>query len=113
MTTGGLFLSTSDRGHAPVAAFALKTATDLLASIAWVPSAGRTPRFIGLDPEDRLLSAANADDGTIIRHLCDPSTNGLPSPSPVARDRQPNLHLVQSDHAAPVGCDPLSHRPWL
>jgi 6-phosphogluconolactonase (cycloisomerase 2 family) len=49
-----------------VAIFAVDAATGLLTSAGWVSSQGRSPRFIGFDPSQRFLYAANEQSDSIL-----------------------------------------------
>lgn len=77
VAAGGRFVYASNRGHDSIAIFSADPATGLLTSVGWVPSAGRTPRFIGLDPAGRRLYAANQDGDSIVPFRVDTSTGRL------------------------------------
>jgi 6-phosphogluconolactonase (cycloisomerase 2 family) len=62
----GGFVYCSNRGHDSVAAFAADAGTGLLTSIGWTSTQGRTPRFIGFDPSQRFLYAANEQSDTVV-----------------------------------------------
>lgn len=89
MTADGRFLYASNRGHDSVAAFAVDAGSGRLRALGWVPSGGRTPRFIGLDPADRFLYAANEDDDSIIRLAVEPQSGTLAAPVMAARTGSP------------------------
>jgi 6-phosphogluconolactonase len=63
---GGRVVYCSNRGHDSIAAFTVDPATGLLGSPVWTSSEGRTPRYIGFDPERRTLYAANEQSDTIV-----------------------------------------------
>ncbi len=67
MPADGGTLYVSNRGHDSIGAFAVDAATGRLAPLGWWPTGGRTPRFIGLTPDDAWLYAANEEDDTITR----------------------------------------------
>ena len=70
------------RGHDSVAAGA---ASGLLTPIGWQPMQGRTPRFIGLNPTGRLLSADNEMGDTIIAlQAVDRNARTLARTSPIS-----------------------------
>lgn len=95
MTADGRFLYASNRGHDSVAAFVADAATGRLSVIGWVPSGGRTPRFIGLDPADRSLYVANEEDDTIKRYRRDPATGLLHDPMLAALTGSPTCILFR------------------
>jgi 6-phosphogluconolactonase len=74
---GGRFVYCSNRGHDSIAAFAADPGTGRLTSVGWVPSRGRTPRFIGFDPSGRVLYAANEQSDTVVPFRADPATGRL------------------------------------
>jgi len=63
---GGRMVYCSNRGHDSVAAFAVDRTTGLLGSPAWTSTEGRTPRYIGFDPDRRVLYATNEQSDTIV-----------------------------------------------
>jgi 6-phosphogluconolactonase len=77
VSAGGKFVYCSNRGHDSVALFAADPATGLLTSAGWVPSQGRTPRFIGFDPSHRHLYGANEQSDTIVTWRADRATGDL------------------------------------
>lgn len=80
VSSHGRFVYCSNRGHDSVAIFAVDANTGLLSSLGWVPSRGRTPRFIGFDPSREFLYAANEQSDTLVAWRADPET-GLLAPS--------------------------------
>ena len=77
VSAGGRFVYCSNRGHDSVAAFRSDPRTGLLASAGWTASQGRTPRFIGFDPERRFLCVANEQSDTVILFRADGETGTL------------------------------------
>ena len=49
----GRFVYVSNRGHDSIGIFRVDESTGLLSPVAWEPTKGATPRFIGLDPSGR------------------------------------------------------------
>jgi len=84
VSAGGSFVYCSNRGHDSVAIFAADEKTGLLRSAGWVPTQGRTPRFIGFDPAHRFLYAANEQSDTIVAWSVDRATGRLtPTGKPI------------------------------
>jgi Lactonase, 7-bladed beta-propeller/Tripartite tricarboxylate transporter family receptor len=77
------------RGHDSVAVFAVEGGTGRLSPVQWVPSGGRTPRFIALDPTGRFLYAANEDDDTISKFSVEAETGTLTPAGEAARTGSP------------------------
>jgi 6-phosphogluconolactonase len=73
----GRFVYCSNRGHDSVAVYAADPADGSLTAIAWQPTQGRNPRFIGLDPTGRFLYAANEQGDTIVTFGVDASSGTL------------------------------------
>jgi 6-phosphogluconolactonase (cycloisomerase 2 family) len=67
----GRFVYASNRGHDSVVVFAVEPGTGALSPVAWEPTQGKTPRFIGLDPAGATLYAANQDSDTIVAFRVD------------------------------------------
>ncbi|HKC07984.1 MAG TPA: lactonase family protein [Methylomirabilota bacterium] len=85
----GRFVYASNRGHDSVVVFAVEPGTGALSPVAWEPTQGRTPRFIGLDPAGATLYVANQDSDTIVAFRVDrqsgtltPTGNVVPVGSP-------------------------------
>lgn len=74
-TKDGRYLYVSNRGHDSLAMFSVEQETGRLTNIGWIPSMGRHPRFICLDPTSRYLYAANEKSHTIIQYRVE--ENGL------------------------------------
>lgn len=85
----GRFVYCSNRGHDSVALFSANPDTGLLTSIGWVPSEGRTPRYIGFDPSRRFLFCANEQSDTIVSWRVDSSTGRLARSGPTVRNASP------------------------
>jgi 6-phosphogluconolactonase (cycloisomerase 2 family) len=62
----GRFVYASNRGHDSIGIFHVDETTGLLSPVAWEPTKGATPRFIGLDPSGARLYAANQRGDTIV-----------------------------------------------
>jgi 6-phosphogluconolactonase (cycloisomerase 2 family) len=73
----GRFVYASNRGHDSVAAFAVDPSTGTLSPVAWQPTQGKTPRFIGLDPAGATLYAANQDSDSIVAFRVDARSGAL------------------------------------
>lgn len=76
----GRFVYTSNRGHDSVAWFSVGEDGRRLELKGHVPTGGKTPRFIGLDPTGRYLLAANQDSHNVVVFQVDDST-GRPVPT--------------------------------
>lgn len=85
----GRFVYCSNRGHDSIAIFAADARTGLLTSVGWLPTQGRTPRFIGFDPSRRFLYAANEQSDTVVSFRADSDTGHLTPTSQVVRSGTP------------------------
>jgi 6-phosphogluconolactonase len=74
---GGRFVYCSNRGHDSIAAFSSDPRTGMLTALGWTPTQGRTPRFIGFDPSQSLLCAANEQSDLIVTYRADAATGKL------------------------------------
>jgi 6-phosphogluconolactonase len=84
VSAGGRFVYGSNRGHDSIGIFAADRGNGLLTSTGWVPSQGRTPRFIAFDPQHRFLYAANEQSDSVITFQANPATGRLePTGEPV------------------------------
>lgn len=84
VSPNGRFVYCSNRGHDSVAIFAADPATGMLSPVEWVPSQGRTPRFIAFDPSHRFLYVANEQSDNIVPFRVDAQTGRLtPSGQPI------------------------------
>lgn len=75
----GHTLYVSNRGHDSVCVLSAHPATGDLQTRAWMPTQGRTPRFITLSPAGDALFAANEDSDSIVRLSL--ATDGTLSPA--------------------------------
>ena len=72
----GRFVYVSNRGHDSVGIFRVDESSGLLSPVAWEPTKGPTPRFIGLDPTGARLYAANQRGDAIVEFTVN-GTTGL------------------------------------
>ena len=73
----GRHVYVSNRGHDSVGIFRVEESTGLLSPVAWEPTKGATPRFIGLDPTGARLYAANQRADTIVEFDVDAASGML------------------------------------
>jgi len=73
----GRFVYVSNRGHDSIGIFRVDQSTGLLSPVAWEPTTGATPRFIGLDPAGERLYAANQRADTIVEFDVDQAGGAL------------------------------------
>lgn len=73
----GTHVYVSNRGHDSIGIFRVDQSTGLLSPIAWEPTTGSTPRFIGLDPTGERLYAANQRADTIVEFAVDQAAGTL------------------------------------
>ena len=73
----GRFVYVSNRGHDSVGIFRVDASTGLLSPVAWEPTKGATPRFIGLDPSGARLYAANQRGDTVVEFDVDEASGAL------------------------------------
>jgi 6-phosphogluconolactonase len=60
----------TNRGHDSIAVYAIDAKTGTLAPAGHVPSLGKTPRNITIDPTNTYLLAANqAGDNVVVFHI--------------------------------------------
>jgi 6-phosphogluconolactonase (cycloisomerase 2 family) len=85
----GRFVYCSNRGHDSIAIFSAHPKTGLLSSLEWVPTQGKTPRFIGFDPSYRFLYATNEQGDTIVAFRVDPVTGSLTPTGQVIQNASP------------------------
>lgn len=86
----GRHLYVSNRGHDSIAVFAIDDASGVLASVAWEPTQGKTPRFFTLDPAGATLYAANQDSDTIVAFRVDGRTGTLSATGQVVKTGSPS-----------------------
>jgi 6-phosphogluconolactonase (cycloisomerase 2 family) len=73
----GRFVYVSNRGHDSVGIFRVEEPAGLLSPVAWEPTKGATPRFVGLDPAGARLYAANQNGDTIVEFDVDQTAGTL------------------------------------
>jgi 6-phosphogluconolactonase (cycloisomerase 2 family) len=73
----GRFVYVSNRGHDSIGIFRVDASTGLLSPVAWEPTKGATPRFIGLDPSGARLYAANQRGDTVVEFDVDEASGAL------------------------------------
>ena len=73
----GRHVYVSNRGHDSIGIFRVDGATGFLSPVAWEPTTGATPRFIGLDPTGERLYAANQRADTIVEFDVDQAAGTL------------------------------------
>ena len=86
---GGQHVYCSNRGHDSVAIFGVNPGTGLLSPLAWEPSRGRIPRFIGMEPRGRFLYAANEQLDTIVSWQVDAASGRLTATGEVVKTPSP------------------------
>jgi 6-phosphogluconolactonase (cycloisomerase 2 family) len=89
VSKNGRFVYISNRGHDSVAIFAANPKSGTLAPVGWIPTQGRTPRFIGLDPANRFLYAANEQGDTVVTFLVDQNNGSLTPTGQVIKNASP------------------------
>jgi 6-phosphogluconolactonase len=77
VSASGRFVFVSNRGHDSVGAFRVDETTGMLAAVAWEPTGGATPRFIGRGPADDLLYAANQNGDAVVELVIDAASGRL------------------------------------
>lgn len=73
----GRFLYASNRGYDSIAVFAIDQSSGLLNQVECVASAGKTPRFFTLTPNQRFLFALNEDSDSLVSFAVDPHSGAL------------------------------------
>ena len=73
----GNFVYVSNRGHNSIVTLSIDPASGRLATVAWEPTQGHTPRFFTLDPAGRLLYAANLESHNIVAFAVNQATGKL------------------------------------
>jgi len=89
VSAGGRFVYCSNRGHDSVAIFAADEKTGLLTPAGWMPTRGKTPRFIGFDPSHRFLYATNEQSDTVTSWRADAATGRLTPTDQVVKNASP------------------------
>lgn len=82
LTPCGRWLFVSNRGHDSVTTLRVDADSFTVQPVAWTPSGGAKPRFIGLDPSGNRLVVANEDGDSIVVFLID-GTSGALTPTGV------------------------------
>ena len=73
----GRFLFASNRGYDSIASFAIDQKTGLLRTGSFSETAGKTPRFFTITPDNRFLYALNEDSDSIVTLEFDQNTGAL------------------------------------
>lgn len=87
--SNGRYVYCSNRGHDSIAIFAVDQKTGLLMPAGWMPTRGKTPRFIGFDPACRFLYATNEQSDTVTSWLVDAGTGRLTPTAHVVKNSSP------------------------
>lgn len=75
--TAGNFVYATIRGHDSISVFAADPATGALRFLQNVPSGGRVPRGLGMDPTHRWLFAGNQSSDSVVEFAVDPLTGRI------------------------------------
>jgi 6-phosphogluconolactonase (cycloisomerase 2 family) len=89
VSADGQFVYCSNRGHDSICMFATNPGTGLLASIGWVPTQGKTPRFITFDPSHRFLYATNEQSDTVVVFRVQATTGQLANTGQLVHNTSP------------------------
>ncbi|MEG1768653.1 MAG: lactonase family protein [Comamonas sp.] len=73
----GRFLYASNRGADCIAVFRIDEHSGALSVVDFVPSQGKTPRFVTTSPDGRLLFALNEDSDSIVSFAIDAASGRL------------------------------------
>jgi len=95
----GKWLYVSNRGHDSLALYAVDPGKGTLTLVEYIPSLGRTPRNITIDPSNGYLFCANQNGGNVVVFGIDHKTGHLTptgSPQPVAQAAGIAIVKVQS-----------------
>jgi 6-phosphogluconolactonase (cycloisomerase 2 family) len=76
VSSSGRFVYASNRGHDSIVIFAVAS-SGMLSHVAWASTLGRTPRFIGFDPSENFMYAANQATNNIVAFRVDAITGAL------------------------------------
>jgi len=85
----GRFVYCSNRGHDSIAIYSANLKTGLLASVGWVPTQGKSPRFIGLDPSHRFLYATNEQSDNVVTYRVEAANGRLTPTGQVVKNASP------------------------
>ena len=77
ITSSGKFLYASNRGNDSIAVFAIDPANGTLKLVEVVPTGGKTPRTLVIDPTESWLLAGNQDSDDIVVFRIDVQTGHL------------------------------------
>ena len=77
ISADGRFVYASNRGHDSVAIFAVDGKTGMLRSTGWVPTEGKSPRFICFDPSRRFFYATNEVGDNVVGFRVDKASGRL------------------------------------
>jgi 6-phosphogluconolactonase (cycloisomerase 2 family) len=89
VSADGRFVYCSNRGHDSIATFTSDAKTGMLTSPSWIPSRGRTPRYIGFDPSYKFFCATNEQSDTVITYRADAATGQLAVIGPPVQNASP------------------------
>lgn len=89
VSADGHFVYCSNRGHDSIAMFATNPSTGLLASVGWVPTQGKTPRFIIFDPSHRFVYVTNEQSDTVVALRVESTTGQLTASGQMVRNASP------------------------
>ena len=88
ISADGKFLYVGNRGHDTVAVFAIDRKTGMLTLKENIPSGGRTPRNVRIDPTGDWFFAANENGGNVTEFKIDRATR----PSDADRRHRADQH---------------------
>jgi 6-phosphogluconolactonase len=77
ISADGKFLYVGNRGHDTITVFAIDRKTGMLALKENIPSGGRTPRNVRIDPTGAFFFAANENGGNVTEFKIDRATGHL------------------------------------
>jgi len=94
----GKFLYVSNRGHDSVAVYSVDPANGTLTMVENVPSLGRTPRNLIIDPTNDYLFAANQGGDNVVVFRIDHKTGHLtPAGTPVQISQPGGMAFVKAE----------------
>ena len=94
----GKFLYVSNRGHDSVAVYSVDPANGTLTMVENVPSLGRTPRNLIIDPTNDYLFAANQGGDNVVVFRIDHKTGHLtPAGTPVQISQPGGMAFVRAE----------------
>ena len=77
VSASGRFVFVSNRGHDSIGTFRVDETNGQLSPVAWEPTGGAVPRFIGAGPTENLLYAANQNGDSVVEFDIDSATGRL------------------------------------